>query len=453
VRSRSLFHQLDVATPEIPERSELYSIEPVGVGTPFVESLTSYLSRLAEVHKITTGILLKEILGPRFNKKYFFRVNDQVKSPQGYRDFINSNGLIAKEFVSVIEQLTMRRDIQYLTLLPWGDFTGNRRLLREHRAWCPLCLEENSKWKGIIFEPLIWQVKLINKCPKHNVNLLETCLLCNKKNGVLTQLHRNGYCQKCNKPLWIKNSNTTDRQDGQWDNWVNDNISELLENHVNLVSMHSNNMPEIIRWLINNSQTGNIERFAEYFKLNISGVHKWLSGETIPRFDTMLKLTYFFNVSIFDLLFRDLDTIKVQKLNYEAISVFEVKSRRQINSSEIKNQLNMVLLQNEEPPPSLSEVSKRIQFPVSLLYRHARDISKQISERYIKYRNNKKEEKDLLLISEVLKITNEIYSTGIYPSYTEVQKRMSGHSRSYYRPKVKEAHLQVLQELRIQSKE
>lgn len=39
----------------LPTRSELYHMQPAGLGTSFIESLTSYIARLADSHCLTTG--------------------------------------------------------------------------------------------------------------------------------------------------------------------------------------------------------------------------------------------------------------------------------------------------------------------------------------------------------------------------------------------------------------
>src|SRR5713101_4844327 len=41
--------------PAIPRRSRFYPLEPCGIGTPLVESLSSYLVRLSEVHAVSVG--------------------------------------------------------------------------------------------------------------------------------------------------------------------------------------------------------------------------------------------------------------------------------------------------------------------------------------------------------------------------------------------------------------
>ncbi len=48
---------------EIKPHSRLYHIEPIGVGSPMVESLTSYFTRLAEAHSVPLQkLFLQEIL-------------------------------------------------------------------------------------------------------------------------------------------------------------------------------------------------------------------------------------------------------------------------------------------------------------------------------------------------------------------------------------------------------
>ena len=42
--------------------SELYSLNPIGIGQPLIESLTSYISRLAFAHCVYPGILMERVV-------------------------------------------------------------------------------------------------------------------------------------------------------------------------------------------------------------------------------------------------------------------------------------------------------------------------------------------------------------------------------------------------------
>ncbi|QYX32716.1 TniQ family protein [Sphaerospermopsis torques-reginae] len=44
--------QWDLKIPNLPPRSRLYSLQPIGLGTPYTESLSSYLQRLAQHHHL-----------------------------------------------------------------------------------------------------------------------------------------------------------------------------------------------------------------------------------------------------------------------------------------------------------------------------------------------------------------------------------------------------------------
>ena len=53
----------------VPPRSRLYCLEPVGVGTGMVESLTSYIARLAAAHSLKLSTFVIKILAPMSTRK------------------------------------------------------------------------------------------------------------------------------------------------------------------------------------------------------------------------------------------------------------------------------------------------------------------------------------------------------------------------------------------------
>ncbi len=53
-----------------PTRSELYHMRPAGLGTSFIESLTSYIARLADSHCLTTRSLVVQKFLPSLGSSY-----------------------------------------------------------------------------------------------------------------------------------------------------------------------------------------------------------------------------------------------------------------------------------------------------------------------------------------------------------------------------------------------
>ena len=74
---RTVYDVQDLENPFIPSRSRLYHLEPIGIGTPLVESLTSYISRLAEAHCVSPkSLVINEIL-PVLGREYKARSDYQ----------------------------------------------------------------------------------------------------------------------------------------------------------------------------------------------------------------------------------------------------------------------------------------------------------------------------------------------------------------------------------------
>ena len=56
---------------QIPPRSTLYSLAPLGVGTPGIESLTSYVNRLAQVYHVGPRVLVAQHILPHLSEAYY----------------------------------------------------------------------------------------------------------------------------------------------------------------------------------------------------------------------------------------------------------------------------------------------------------------------------------------------------------------------------------------------
>jgi hypothetical protein len=110
-----------------PRRSRLYRLEPIGIGTPEVESLSSYLNRLAQAHCVTVTTLMVHELLPHVGTPAPPRAHPASTPPPGggrglsqhLARQINGLGRIAAAWVQGLEALTGRRDLRFLTLLTW----------------------------------------------------------------------------------------------------------------------------------------------------------------------------------------------------------------------------------------------------------------------------------------------------------------------------------------------
>ena len=180
-----------IAPPNLPARSRLYSLPPMGVGSALVESLTSYVMRLAEAHAVFPGTLVRQEVFP----------NLPVIPKQLSRASLHSlNGLgpCFARWVKILEGLTARDDLRALTLLPWRGILASDGVLRRYRTWCPRCYEERRIDGPVVYDSLLWTVAPVTACQRHEIALNECCPHCEKRSFPLSVQSRPGFCSHCN---------------------------------------------------------------------------------------------------------------------------------------------------------------------------------------------------------------------------------------------------------------
>lgn len=192
--------------PIIPVRCRLFPLEPIGVGTLYVESLTGYVARLARHHCMTTEhLILAEIVPLMIQKGYnsepgninrLFRIRRSLAAENENR------GDIAITLIQALEILTLRTDISQLTLLRWASSTLEWSVLRSHQAWCPICYEEWYADNRMVYNPLFWSIYTVEFCFHHKHQpLIDRCPYCYKQFPLLTRRSIPGYCSICQK--WL----------------------------------------------------------------------------------------------------------------------------------------------------------------------------------------------------------------------------------------------------------
>lgn len=168
---------------QLPERSRLYHLPPVGIGTPFVESLTSYIARLAESHSVFPGVLMERELLPFVSAAFSNLDSEQPPCRTGIfsrTGTLNSIGVMAVNWVRALETLTLRSDLRFLTMLTWREVLPSRGLLRSKKAYCPACYQEWRSCGQMIYEPLLWMINEVKICPRHQRRLRLQCFHCDQ---------------------------------------------------------------------------------------------------------------------------------------------------------------------------------------------------------------------------------------------------------------------------------
>ncbi len=291
-----------LAAPRLPAHSHLYCIEPIGIGTSFVESMTSYITRIAAAHRVPVRSLLSHEILPRCGRPYLsdFRHTRLHSFLSKNARLFNGTQTWAGDIVHTLGQLTARSDLSALTMRTWGNVLAPQRLLRQYRAWCPTCYAEWQRTKRPIYEPLLWTVDVVKVCPSHAQPLEVRCPRerCRRFVPLLAVRTQPGHCSWCQQ--WLGSpvqSQGDERIVAQvdtlaWELWVGDVVGMLVATAPQLASMpQRDRIAHAIARYEAHVAGGNIATFAHHVQLPMQTVYAWKRGTTVPRLDLLLQLS------------------------------------------------------------------------------------------------------------------------------------------------------------------
>ena len=180
-------------------RAPVFGPGPIGVGTIAVESLVSYILRLAAYHRISPYMLFScqiPNLDPHFDDAVAIlrrRAHNNVRVRGIVGEKANT------EIAWALAKLTGRLAIAETNIFTYRGGADMSRFVRQNHAWCPQCLQNDP----VPHERLLWRASLVTACPHHKVGLQSTCPHCGHR---VTRLSWNGElyrCRRCDRPLFI----------------------------------------------------------------------------------------------------------------------------------------------------------------------------------------------------------------------------------------------------------
>lgn len=189
-------------------------------------------------------------------------------------------------------------------MIPWENLFNPRFMFRKNQAWCPICYEEMLQLGQPVYEQLIWGFNDIEICRKHRVRLMKKCPYCGREFSGFSSLSRIGFCDFCKTWLGLKKYENSQsiQVNEEWENWVYDNIGQLLTVAPTLKS-------------VNNLFSSNVKKIKDYNNISYRGLahHLNLLHSTLfswkcgmkPRLFDALRFSYKFDYSIIEILLGD----------------------------------------------------------------------------------------------------------------------------------------------------
>jgi AraC-like DNA-binding protein len=446
----------DATLPTPPVHSRLFHLEPIGVGTPRVESLTSYLMRLAEAHSVHLYTLIYKEIAPLLERPSIYR-NGILVGPFGDRSAaLNGYMPTTRLLVQVVERLTARRELRWLTMLTFADVLSQRNLVRRTQAWCPHCYEE---WQGAgqpLYTPLLWALACITYCPWHGTPLSVCCPYpdCARPVSPLNLQGTLGFCSRCQR--WLGSSAAAPEEgvipssDQTWQQWVAATVGDLLATAATCsVPPTQATFAASLTALVNDLAEGSIARLAEQIGSSLMTLYGWRSGQRSLQLDLLIYFSAQVGCPPLAILQGTARATREQPkpdLTGPVPSPARVRQpRKQRDRDETRQALEAIVERNEQPPRSLRATAREFGYHAANLARLFPEPCQVIADRYRAYLTNKRAEGCKRRCEEARQAVRRLLEQGKYPSKRQTELLLNKPAL-FREAAVKAAWLEALQE-------
>jgi len=428
--------------PVLPTRSRLYSPEPMGMGTGLVESLASYLARLADSHLVGAADVLvclaAGVSDTGLSRDHRIYNLMRLRSRE-----LNGMQQIAQHWSRLVAAQTHRHGIEQLTLLPWRHILTPRALTHASQWWCPQCLDDWSAAGQVVYWPLLWSLRAVSVCPIHGIALEGQCYGCGAAVASLTARGRIGVCPKCTAWLGYASRPGGDGRAVQTAFAVGECAAVLAQGACTLLAAGSVIGEQLERTKLANLLDSCLvaancrqAALARALGLSSEALHRLIGGGHVLNLPTLLNILAEVGVGIADFVHQPLASLVasghldafVQRLPNKRPSAMPSRLKQGQRASaallaEVRVTLEAGLA--EEDPPALKTLAQHVGLTtVKLLWSHEPQLCRAIRDKR-KARFNRQAAKEVvaaLASSNVLPPTLETIAAQLNTSLVTLRR-------------------------------
>ena len=406
------------------QRSQLYSLKPIGIEGAYIESLTSYLIRLSEAHQVYPSSLISYVIAPILNKEFLIystarggnRFYDGAKTMNGF----GSNAL---DMVGALGKLTKVQQLGILTLASIKEVVPLRYLLKNYLSWCPVCYEEQFNNGNVIYNLLLWNLEMVNICSIHKCKLETECYLCHKSTPILHRKSQNGYCPYCNTWLGAE-ANFNRRSDENDFDYKITLLAEQIIKHKEQIKISASKQQVIrnLNYLVDIYTEGNMQEFARKLNLAKTTLWDWCNGKALPPLSRVLEICYLFDMSPVSFYIEDVSVKKETVVFNAGCHTRNTKKRERKFDYDTALSILQKYAHHLDSTVSMNVLAKQLGYSKRTLYKHFPNLCKVISA---KNAGDIKEKATQVYVSNCLVINQHVESLmqqGVYPSRRRIEE-------------------------------
>ena len=430
----------------IPPRSRLYSLEPIGIGTPQTESLTSYISRLAAAHSVRVrdlviGELLAHIRRPHLgDSRHANLLNAFWRSETRA---LNSTRSLARRMVHGLEEETGRRDLRFLTLLTWTEVLPVYQLQKTTRAWCPGCFQDWRDHGQPIYDPLVWTLAPVTVCARHRRPLLTICPSpeCRRPSPWLGSRSRPGHCARCGGWLGSPGTESGTQEEKlvmedavRSHAWIFDALGELIAAAPGIPKRPQRDdvlsgIEAAFRLAALRKITIYRGSWTRHLGLASGTVLMWRQGRTLPSLWCLLVVCSQIGISPLQLVRGEIDEDDWAAAATKAAADIRLErppiQHTPIDPVAIRLALEAVRASNELPPPSIRLVADRLGQTYANLHHYFPEHCRSIASRHRSYQEAQSARTRTRLRERVRDAAIALTHHGLYPSASRIADLLS----------------------------
>lgn len=411
------------------QRSRLFTLSPIGIGTPNCEGLLSLIVRTCRAHAVNPRRMITELFPlvepdiARLAKAPFFGK---------LAGTINGLGQYAELFVSAMEKLSGHENLRELTMLPWQDlFPHNGQgLLARQRRWCPTCLDRQESAGTHIPFPLAWSLEVYSVCPEHLCNLEEHCPHCGKVQPFLPRYPDLSICDHCRMPL---GSIRPRKACSDMELWLTKAVGDMIlrqcdpEFHPDVESFR-----DFLREQVVATAQGNRAEFCREIGLAQNALNGWFNKDERSSITQFLSVCYGVQALPTDVFKRSSPLSNSPCFLRRLPGKLKTRERRSNPSFEQRKKVEATLINKIEQlsGESVSKIATELGVGSSCLRYWFPDLCAELSKQHRIARRDRSIARQEAQCRRLEEIFNEIVHVGHYPSRRRINGQLVKESMS-----------------------
>ena len=257
------------------------------------------MTRLTHARSLSTTDVVEHLAFPLMRRPPMRNVGWYLNRGAASLDALGES---ARSFVAAIEALTGQPGLVFHTMLPWARLLNVNHAGALHpgsKRWCSRCFAFWNQHGITPWEPLIWRVKIVRRCPVHRTVLSDTCPSCGKPQPVVNKRVPAGICTSCGTPLHegdsLLRSGDVELRFGSdecWEYWYAVAVARMLSVQSVINESASNfGFVSLVVEAVEEFGDGKSQKLAKHLGLSYTLINRITTESYLPRLEYFLTVT------------------------------------------------------------------------------------------------------------------------------------------------------------------